>query len=105
MTRDETKRAAEEALRGDAYGATDRELWIDIERRKYARALLAQCEREDRYAYLLGKASSIMHSFQYDSDMDTPWSSFFHARFNEDTFFAYLNEIDAAIKAIEEGRG
>lgn len=79
MNRDETKRAADEVLRGDAWGATDRELWLDIERRKYARAFLAQCEREEkvkRYLYV--------HRTQLKVN---------------------VAELDAAIKAIEEGRG
>lgn len=85
MKRDETKRAAEEALRGDAYGATDRELWLDIERRKYARAYLAQCEREETLVSLLQEWVYELGSLaQHDYD-------------------AMCEKTEAAIKAIEEG--
>jgi hypothetical protein len=86
MNRDETKRAAEEALRGDAYGATDRELWLDIERRKYARAFLAQCEREEKVLEALKNCVQWMieHGCSHE--------------------YAVLIDAKAAIKAIEEGR-
>lgn len=81
--RDETKRAAEEALRGDAYGATDRELWLDIERRKYARAYLARCEREENMV------SHVELAGIYFRQLATHPEGY--------------AELDAAIKAIEEG--
>lgn len=100
MNRDETKRAAEEALRGDAYGATDRELWLDIERRKYARAFLAQCEREEKHKKIIKSARLFVRLYQ---------GFMFQAKIAESKWFGQsvhtINEIDAAIKAIEEGRG
>jgi hypothetical protein len=84
MNRDETKRAAEEALWGDVYGATDRELWLDIERRKYARAFLAKCEREETVKDHIERAKVYFRSISTAPDG--------------------FDELDAAIKAIEEGR-
>jgi len=76
--RDELKQSAEEALFGKAWGETDRELYLDEERREFARALLAYMEREDAILrYLKARRTQVRFEAQ---------------------------ELDAAIKAAEEGR-
>lgn len=86
MTRDETKRAAEQAVRD--FQKTERIL-ISGYRREYdiARAFLAQCEREEKVLEALKNCVQWMieHGCSHE--------------------YAVLIDAKAAIKAIEEGRG
>lgn len=87
MKRDETKRAAEESI--DGYMALEYPPSLAPREVQFARALLAYMEREERITL-----PALKHISELTTDYaGGPWTKDIH------------NQADAAIKAIEEGRG